>query len=266
MKSFALLRLKCMIATTSLAVLSMLCAQPSMAQVPTNDADRTRKETNTQVCMERARTYKKRTEAPTTGVKGSFADQGGGGSLSQSGGGDIMGGAFGGTTVGGVDLGSIMGVASSIAALKSKNAGNVINALSAVSGAIQQNKTDLEGQGQAIGSVNSIQGAFDQNSSGRLSEAGIWGQAVQSGTTRLQMQNQQLLDQTAAASATSNIMAYDKSKVRLVDDDKVKSDNSQTPSTDNTSLDAIQKELARLQEEARKNALTNPNSTPNEGN
>lgn len=255
-----------MILRTSTVYLAVCLSVPALAQVPTNDADRTGKETNTQVCMERARTYKKRTEAPTTGVKGSFADQGGGGSLSQAGSANLMGGALGGTNVGGLDLSGIMAVVGGVAALKSKNAGNVINALSAVSGAIQQNKTDLAGQGQAIGSVDSIQGAFDQNSSGRLSEAGIWGQAVQSGTTRLQMQNQQLLDQTAAASATANIMDYDKSKVRLVDDGKITSDNSQTPSTDTTSLDAIQKELARLQEEARKKALTNPTSTPNEGN
>lgn len=166
-----------------------------------------------------------------------------------------MGGALGGTNVGGVDLAGILAVVGGAASLKSNNAGQVINALSAVSAAIEQNKTGLVRQGQAIGSVNSIQGAFDQNSSGRLSEAGVWGQAVQSGTTRLQMQNQQLLDQTAAASATANIMDYDKSKVRLVDDGKINSDNTESVSTDTTSLDAIQKELARLQAEARKNAM-----------
>lgn len=250
----------------STASLFVCLSLPAFAQVPTNDADRTGKESNTQVCMERARTYKKRTESPTNGVRGSFADQGGGGSLSQSGGGNIMGGALSGTSVGGVDLAGIMAVVGGVAALKSNNAGQVIGALSAVSAAIEQNQSGLANQGQAIGSVNSIQGAFEQNSSGRLSEAGLWGQAVQGGTTRLQLQNQQLLDQTAAASATANIMNYDKSKVRLVDDGKVKSDNSENVSTGTTDLDAIQKELARLQAEAAKNALTNPSSTPSQGN
>ncbi|MGO4450436.1 hypothetical protein AB4Y96_16060 [Phyllobacterium sp. TAF24] len=239
---------------------------PAIAQVPTNDAERTVKETNTRTCMERARTYKQRTESPTNGVRGSFADQGGGGSLSQSGNGNIMGGALSGTNVGGVDLAGIMAVVGGVASLKSNNAGQVLNALSAVSAAIEQNKSGLAGQGQAIGSVNSIQGAFEQNSSGRLSEAGLWGQAVQGGTTRLQLQNQQLLDQTAAASAAANIMDYDSSKAKIVDDDKAKSDNSQTVSTDTTSLEAIQKELARLQAEAAKNALTNPTVTPSQGN
>lgn len=246
--------------------LAMALPYPAFAQVPTNDAERTGKESNTQVCMERARTYKKRTEAPTTGVRGSFATQGGGGSLSQSGGANIMGGALSGTNVGGIDLSGIMAVVGGVTSLKSKNAGQVINALSAVSSAIEQNKGDLSSQGQAIGSVNTIQGAFDQNSSGRLSEGAIWGQAVQSGSTRLQLQNQQLLDQTAAASATANIMDYDKSKVRLVEDGTVKSDNSENVGSGNTSLDAIQKELARLQAEAEKNALKPQNSTPSQGN
>lgn len=251
-----------LILRTSTASLIACLSLPAIAQVPTNDADRTGKESSTQVCMERARTYKQRTEAPTNVVRGSFADQGGGGSLTQSGGGNIMGGALSGTSVVGVDLSGIMGVVGGIASLKSKNAGQVLNALTAVSAAIEQTKSGLAGQGQAIGSVNSIQGAFEQNSSGRLSEAAIWGQAVQSGSTRLQLQNQQLLDQSAADSAAARIMEYDKAKAKLVDDGKFKSDNREMPSTDTTSLDAIQKELARLQEEARKNALTTPNSTP----
>jgi hypothetical protein len=236
---------------------------PAFAQVPTNDAERTGKETNTRVCMERARTYKQRTEAPTNGVRGSFADQGGGGSLSQSGSTNITGGAASGTTVGGVDLAGIM---AGVAALKSNNAGQVAGALSAVSAAIEQNRQGLVSQGQAIGSVNSIQGALDQNSSGRLSEASLWGQAVQSGTTRLQLQNQQLLDQAAAASATANIMDYDKSKVRLIDDDKVRPDNAENVQADTTNLEAIRKELERRQREAEENALKTNNPTTTEGN
>jgi hypothetical protein len=226
---------------------------PVPAQVPTNDAQRTGEETNTRVCMERARTYKQRSEAPTNGLRGSFADQGGGGSLSQSGGGNVMGGAFSGTTVGGVDLAGIM---AGVAALKSKDAGQVAGALSAVSAAIEQNRQGLVSQGQAIGSVDSIQGGFDQNSSGRLSEAGLWGQAVQSGTTRLQLQNQRLLDQAAAASAAANSMDYDKSKVRLVDDGEVKSDNVENVPADTTNLEAIRKELERQQAEATKTRST----------
>ncbi|PSH63329.1 hypothetical protein CU102_23985 [Phyllobacterium brassicacearum] len=242
---------------TTACLVTGLCF-PVLAQVPTNDAERTGNETSTRVCMERARTYKQRSEAPTNGVRGSFADQGGGGSLSQSGGGNVMGGALSGTTVGGVDLAGIM---AGVAALKSNNAGQVTGALSAVSAAIEQTRQGLVSQGQAIGSVNSIQGAFDQNSSGRLSEASLWGQTVQSGTTRVQLQNQQLLDQAAAASAAANIMDYDKSKVRLVDDGEVKSDNAENVPADTTSLEPIQKELERRQAEAQKNALNTPTTS-----
>jgi hypothetical protein len=248
---------------------------PAMAQVPVNDGERTKTETETRTCMERARTYKQRAEAPTKGVHASVANPGGtstaggtsaasgAGSLAQAGGGNVMGGALSGTSIGGVDLSGIMAIAGGVAALKSNNAGQAVNAMSAVSAAIAANKHSLVTQSQAIGSVNSIQGAFDQNSSGRLSEASVWGQAMQSGATTLQLRNQQLLDQTAAASATSNIMDYDKSNARLVDDDKVKSDNTESGATDTTNLDAIQQELARLQAEAAAKALANsPQTNP----
>jgi hypothetical protein len=240
---------------------------PAMAQVPVNDGERTKTEAETRTCMERARTYKQRAEAPTKGVHASVAHPGGTSTasgaraLAQAGGGNVMGGALSGTSVGGVDLSGIMAIAGGVAALKSNNAGQATNAMSAVSAAIVANKNSLATQGQAIGSVNSIQGAFDQNSSVRLSEASVWGQAVQSGTTTLQLRNQQLLDQTAAASATSNIMDYDKSKARLVDDDKVKSDNTESGATDTTNLDAIQQQLAKLQAEAAAKALAHTSQT-----
>ena len=242
---------------------------PAMAQVPVNDSERTKREAETRTCMERARTYKQRAEAPTKDVQGSVAHPGGtstasgAGSLAQAGGGNVMGGALSGTSVGGVDLAGIMAVAGGVAALKSENAGQAVNAMSAVSAAIAANKNGLATQGQANGSVNSIQGAFDQNSSDRLSEASVWGQAVQSGTTTLQLRNQQLLDQTVAASATSNIMDYDKLKARLIDGDKVKSDNTESGATDTTNFDAIRQELARLQAEAAAKALANsPRTNP----
>ena len=236
---------------------------PAMAQVPVNDGERTKTETETRICVERARTYKQRAEAPTKGVHGSVANIGDAGSLAQAGGGNVMGGALSGTSIGGIDLSGIMAIAGGVAALRSNTTGQAVNAMSAVNVAIAANKSSLASQGQAIGSVNSIQGAFDQNSSGRLSEASVWGQAVQSGTTTLQLRNQQLLDQAAAASATSNIMDYDKSKARLVDDGKVKSDNIESGSTDTTNLDAIRQVLARLQAEAAAKALANsPKTNP----
>lgn len=248
---------------------------PAMAQVPVNDSERTKREIETRTCMERARTYKQRAEAPTKGVQGSVAHPGGtstaggtstvsgAGALAQAGGGNVMGGALSGTSIGGVDLSGIMAIAGGVAALKSNTAGQAINAMSAVSAAIAGNRNSLTTQGQAIGSVNTVHGAFDQNTSGRLSEASVWGQAVQSGTTTLQLRNQQLLDQSAAASATSNIMDYDKSKARLVDHGKVKSDNTDSSATDTTNLNAIRQELARLQAEAAAKALTNsPQTNP----
>ena len=242
---------------------------PAMAQVPVNDSERAKRETETRTCMERARTYKQRAEAPTKGIHGSVANPGGtstaggastagsAGSLAHAGGGNVMGSALSGTSAAGVDLSGIIAAAGGVAVLRSNTAGQAINAMSAVSAAIAGNRNSLATQGQAIGSVNTVHGAFDQNSSGRLSEASVWGQAVQIGTTTLQLRNQQLLDQTAAASATSNLMDYDTSKARLVDDGKVKSDNTESGSTDTSNLDAIRQELARLQAVAAAKALAN---------
>ena len=108
---------------------------PAMAQVPVNDSERTKREAETRTCMERARTYKQRAEAPTKGVHGSVANPGGtstaggastagsAGSLAQAGGGNVMGSALSGTSVGGVDLSGIMAVAGGVAALKSEHRG-----------------------------------------------------------------------------------------------------------------------------------------------
>ena len=51
--------------TLCLALLTtVLVVSPAAAQVPVNDAARTTQETNTAVCMERARTFKQSSMAP----------------------------------------------------------------------------------------------------------------------------------------------------------------------------------------------------------
>jgi hypothetical protein len=226
---------------------------PAAAQVPVNDSDRTTTETETRTCMQRARSYKQQTESPTTGIHGSVATPGGtstagsAGSAQQAGNSNLVGGALTGTTVGGIDITGLLAVGGSVAALKSNNAGQVVNAMAAVSAALGANSGNLNLQGQGIGTVDTMQGAFDQNSAARLSGASLWGQAVQTGTTTLQLRNQQLQDQNAAASASAAVMEYDASKARLVDDDTSLSDNASKTATSPTTLDEIQAALAKAQ-------------------
>lgn len=185
-------------------LLASLAGNSAIAQVPVNDAERTIKETETRTCIQRARTYKQRAEAPTNGIRGSVAGAGESGGQ-RAGGVSIGGGAFSGTTIGGIDLSALMMVAGAASALKAKNAGEVFNAIAATQAAIQSNQALIAGQGSQIGSATSIQGAFDQNSGTRLSGSSLWGQAVEGGNTTVKIRNQQLMDEAAAQSRAARI-------------------------------------------------------------
>jgi hypothetical protein len=74
-------------------------------------------------------------------------------------------------------------------------------------------------QGQAqIGAVESLQGAWDQNSQARIGTVGIWGQAIQAGSIRLQYENDKLIRMLAEASNRQKILTYDRTKARLVEE------------------------------------------------
>lgn len=199
-------------------------ALPAQAEVPVNDAARTAKETNTAACMQRARTYKQSTVAPSRGVTTSFSTQGdlagvgaGGGQVSGT---SVSGSPLSGTTIGNSDLAILLAVGQGVAALKTKNVGQAVNALAAVAAAISSNASTLKTQQNAIGTANSLQGAMDQNSAVRLSGAQIWNQAIGAVNTTVQMRNQRLIDAAAAESAATRVMTYDPAKASFVNDNK----------------------------------------------
>lgn len=175
------------------------------AEVPVSDGSRLGKETSTRVCMERSRTYKKRAEKPVEGVRGSFASSGSMPATQLVGTDSVSGSSFDGTSVGGIDLSAIMMTAGAIAAVKARNAGEALGAIAATTAAISANQAALAAQGQSIGSAETVQGAFDQNSALRLSGAGLWNQAIETGNTTLKLRNQALLDEAAAASKAAHI-------------------------------------------------------------
>jgi len=209
--------MKNMKAAAFMVICSFGATGSSIAEVPVNDSKHEKSETETKVCMERARTYKQKTKAPTDGVRGSVKTPNNAGALlRQAGGEGVSGQAFSGNTVGGIDLSVIRSVLGGSYAYKLDSAGQAANALGAVSNATKANNSILSSQGRQIGSSPSIQGAFDQNSSSRLSQSAMWSQSVENANTALNARNQNLMDDAEATSRNTRTMEYDASKARLV--------------------------------------------------
>ena len=181
-------------------------APPAMAQVPVNDAARTDTETRTKVCMTRARSFKQATVSPTDGVKTSMTATGDVGGMSGVSGQSVMGSLFNGTTIAGNDFQILGAIASGIEALKTNNAGQVLNSLAAVAAALSANRSALQAQSAAIGASTTQKGALDQNTMARIAASQVWNQAIEAVNTRNSMRNQKILDQAADESALSNFM------------------------------------------------------------
>lgn len=183
-----------------------LPAAPVLAQVPVNDAARTDTETRTKVCITRARTFKQATVSPTEGVKTSMTATGDVGGMSGVSGQSVMGSLFNGTTIAGNDFQILGAIASGIEALKTNNAGQVLNSLAAVAAALSANRSALQAQSAAIGASTTQKGALDQNTMARIAASQVWNQAIEAVNTRNSMRNQKILDQAADESALSNFM------------------------------------------------------------
>jgi hypothetical protein len=189
---------------------------PALAQVPVNDAARTTQETNTAVCVQRARTFKQSSVTPSSAVTASVTSKGDLAGIQQVDGAYISGSTLSGTSIANSDLSILLAAGQSAQALKTKNVGQVVSALAAAAAAISANTSTLKNQATVIGTANSLQGAFDQNTAARLSGAQIWSQTIQAVTTTVQMRNQRLVDQAAAESAATKVMTYDPGSVSFV--------------------------------------------------
>ena len=83
----------------------------------------------------------------------------------------------------------------------------VLNAISGVTSALQTNSAALTTAAALIGTINSSQGGWDQNSAARLSATGLWNQTAQVAAVTLQLRNQILLSRAMAAAAAAKAMS-----------------------------------------------------------
>jgi len=196
---------------------SILETASAFAQVPVADTARESKETATANCVAKYKDSKTKTLQPAQGIKGSMAAPADGGTAAGVGGAGLMGAASTGAigSLGGVDLSSLSGGlainADFVGALS-----QTLGGLAAVSSGVQSNKSGLQGAVAIIGTISALDGAWRQNSGARLGSAQVWGQAIQLGTTMLQLRQSELLRQAAGASAAAQVMTYDPAKARLV--------------------------------------------------
>lgn len=201
--------------TTALIIAMLFLPAPCLAQVPVTDAKREKSETETAACMERARTFKQNSVTPTKNIHGSITGQGDTGGIRTVSGQSISGSPFTGTWIGGVDFALLLGIAGTIKAIKTKNVGQTMASLAAVAAVIAANSQTLSTQSTLIGTSTTAKGAFEQNTTIRLSNAQVWNQAIEAVTTTNQLRTQRLLDLSAAASAATKAMTYDPQKVTL---------------------------------------------------
>jgi hypothetical protein len=203
----------------ALPLLGALVTTGALAQVPVNDAARLKEEDKTARCMLRSRTYKDNTLKPTEGVKESVVAPKAGGASMNAGVSNVI--TPGPTTgiVNGVDVGALIGgTLGVINAVQGKNYAAMAQSIGALAAVIEANMQGLN-QGKAqIGSVQSLQGAWDQNSQARVGTVGIWGQAIQAGSMRLQFENDKLIRMLDEASNRQKMLTYDRSKARLVEE------------------------------------------------
>ena len=197
--------------------LLLLVAASALAQVPVADTAREGQETATANCVAKYKDSKTKTLQPAQGIKGSMAAPTDGGAAAGVGGAGLIGAASTGAigSLGGVELGALYG-GSAINADFVGALSQTLGGLAAVAGGVQSNKSGLQGAVAIIGTISALDGAWRQNSGARLGSAQVWGQAIQLGTTMLQLRQSELLRQAAGASAAAQVMTYDPAKARLV--------------------------------------------------
>ncbi|MPR08856.1 hypothetical protein [Microvirga tunisiensis] len=207
------------VALALFAALGMSVTTSTFAQVPVEDAARLKEEDRTARCMLRSRTYKDNTLQPTRGVKESVVAPKAGGASMNAGTSDIIGPGSTLGVVNGIDVAELIsGILGGIGAVQGKNFAAMAQSISALSAAIEANMQGLN-QGKAqIGAVESLQGAWGQNSQARIGTVGIWGQAIQAGSIRLQYENDRLIRMLDEASQRQKVLTYDPADVRLVDE------------------------------------------------
>jgi hypothetical protein len=206
----------------------LLLAGSGFAQVAIVDVQREAMETATAKCMTAAQQFNTQTVAPTKGTLGSVVSPGAASAAPTAAVGttDLTGGAGtaaavtslspGAAFTGSVGSINLSPLENSIGSVFSRAQGGAFNfgtaietlaAISVVTTGLQANSGALNTASQTVGALNPSQGAWDQNSAGRLAGTGVWNQAVQAADVTMQLRNQILLSRIMAASAAADFMS-----------------------------------------------------------
>ena len=179
-----------------LAVFSLAGIGPAAADVPVTDAAREKTEKSISDCMTKARVYKDSTVQPSKGITGSVQTPGQG--QLPSAGGDLLSAnnvtAPSTGVVSTMDFSAVQttvaGGGTSVTALNLNTVAQTVAALGAVANGIQGNKNNTQAASAIIGALALSQSAWNQNSSARSSNGGMWNQAIMVTSLTAQLFNQ----------------------------------------------------------------------------
>ena len=206
----------------ALAVFSLAGIGPALADVPVMDAAREKTEKSISDCMTKARVHKDSTVQPSKGITGSVQTPGQG--QLPSAGGDLLSAnnvtAPSTGVVSTMDFSAVQttvaGGGTSVTALNLNTVAQTVAALGAVANGIQGNKSNIQGASALIGALALSQSAWNQNSSARSNNGGMWNQAIMVTSLTAQLFNQRGLNLIAGASRAANALTCDASKATLI--------------------------------------------------
>lgn len=205
-----------------LAVSFLAGIGPALADVPVMDAARETTEKSISDCMTKARVYKDSTLQPSKGITGSMQTPGqgqlpsvGGALLSAN---NVTAPSTG--VVSNMDLSAVQttvaGGGTSAMALNLNTVAQTVAALGAVASGIQGNKNNTQAASAIIGALALSQSAWNQNSSARSNNGGMWNQAIMVTSLTAQLFNQRGLNLIGGASRAANALTFDPTQATLV--------------------------------------------------
>ena len=205
-----------------LAVSLLAGIGPALADVPVTDAARETTEKSISDCMTKARVYKDLTLQPSKGITGSVQTPGqgqlpsvGGALLSAN---NVTAPSTG--VVSNMDLSAVQttvaGGGTSVMGLNLNTVAQTVAALGAVASGIQGNKNNTQAASAIIGALALSQSAWNQNSSARSNNGGMWNQAIMVTSLTAQLLNQRGLNLIAGASRAANALTFNPAQATLV--------------------------------------------------
>ena len=205
-----------------LAVSLLAGIGPALAETPVMDVAREATEKSIADCMTKARVYKDGALQPSKGITGSMQTTGqgqlpsvGSALLSAN---NVTAPSTG--VVSNMDLSAVQTIVAgggmSVTGLNLNTVAQTVAALGAVASGIQGNKNNTQAASAIIGVLALSQSAWNQNSSARSNNGGMWNQAIMVTSLTAQLFNQRGLNLIAGASRASNALTFDAGKATLI--------------------------------------------------